>query len=117
MTCVNPEISFKQKTADQGEQRFQGVAVALSPFLAMLANHGLQDVPPPDRIKQDINNHGLGVTKKAKQVFNVRDDGSSISRCKDAVPTHCKYCVFVKRSGFSPEAWEEFAKCNVHYLL
>lgn len=118
LTCINPSITFNLKTPDQGEKKFNGLAVALAPFLAKLSNHGLDTMAPQDRIKQDIKNHGLGVTTKAKQVFNANDDGATISRCKEAKDTTVfRNCVFIKRSAFRPEAWEEFATCNYYSLL
>jgi len=73
---------------------------------------------PQDRIKQDIKNHGLGVTTKAKQVFNVNSDGATISRSKEAKDmTVFRDCVFIKRRAFRPEAWEEFATCNYYSVL
>ena len=101
------------KTPDQGEKKCNGIAVALSPFMAMLINHGLDSLAPQDRIKQDIKNHGLGITTKAKQVFNIHEDGITISRAKDTKDTTTfKNCIFVKRSAFRPEAWGEVATCN-----
>ena len=92
--------------------------MALSPFLAKLSNHGLDTLAPQDQIKQEIKNHGLGVITKAKQVFNVNEDGTSISRSKEAKDTTVfRNCVFIKRSAFGPEAWEEFATCNYYLLL
>ena len=118
LTCINPNIAFTLKTLDQGERRCNGLAVALTPFLAKLSNLGLDTMAPQDRIKQDIRNHGLGVTSKAKQVFNINDDGATISRSKEAKKTTVfRNCVFIKRSAFGPEAWEEFATCNYHLLL
>ena len=46
--------------------------------------YGLDMMAPQDRIKQDIRNHGLGVTSKAKQVFNINNDDATISRSKEA---------------------------------
>ena len=64
--------------------------MALTPFLAKLANHGLSDVPPSDRIKLDINNKGLVVTNNVKQGFT----SSEISRRRDAKQaTEFKYCI------------------------
>ncbi|CAH3172179.1 unnamed protein product, partial [Porites evermanni] len=60
LTCINPCITFKMKTPDQGEIKCNGIAMALGPFLAMLFNHGLDTLAPQDRIKQEIKNHGLG---------------------------------------------------------
>lgn len=98
-------------------KKFDGIAVALSPFLAMLSDHGLDTLTSQDRIKQDIKNHGLGLTTNVKQVFNAKDDGSTISRSKESEDDTIlkKYCVFVKRTAFAPEAWEEFATCNKYY--
>ena len=101
------------KTPDQDEKKINGIAVALSPFMAMLVNHGLDTLAPQDCIKQDTKNHGLRVTTKAKQVFNINEDGITISHAKDAKETTTfKYCIFDKRSAFRPEAWEEIATCN-----
>ena len=87
--------------------------MALTTFLSKLNNNGLSDVPPSDRIKQDINNKGLGVTKKVKQVFNTTEDGLEISRRKEAEKaTEFKYCILVKKSAFGHDAWEEFVTCN-----
>ena len=113
LTSINPNISFTLKTPDQGEKKCNGIAVALSPFLAKLSNHGLDTMAPQDRIKQDIKNHGIGVTTKAKQVFNVSEDATTISRSKGAQDTTgFRNCVLIKCSAFRPEAWEEFSTCN-----
>ena len=105
LTCINPNIIFTLKTPDQGDKKYNGVAVALSLFLAKLSNYGLDTLAPQDRIKQEIKNHGLGVITKAKQVFNVNEDGTSISRSKEAKDTTVfRNCVFIKRSAFGPEA-------------
>lgn len=118
MTCINPCITFKIKTPEQGEMKCNGLAVALGPFLAMLSNHGLDTLAPHDRIKQEIKNHGLGLTTNCKQVFNNNEDGSTISRAKEAKQsTSFKYCIFLKRSVFGPEAWEEFATCNNNVII
>ena len=73
-------------------------------------------------------NHGLGVTTKAKQVFNSNEDGTSISHAKDAKEgTSWKSCLLLKRSAFEQEAaifalgkhtrtenrWKEESNCSL----
>lgn len=78
-----------------------GIAVALNPnpFINILDQCGI-DTPGAEQIKNNINIHGIGVTKKAKQVFNETANGSTISRCKDPssnVTTKFKTCVLIKK--------------------
>jgi len=118
LTGINPNITFTLKTPHQGEKKCNGIAVASSPFLAKLGNHGLDTMEPRGRIKQDLKNHGIKVTTKAKQVFNVNEDGTPVSRSKEAKDTTVsRNCVFIKQSGFRPQAWEEFSACNYYLLL
>jgi len=113
LTCINPNITFNLKTPDQGEKKCNGIAVASSPFLAKLSNHGLDTMEPQGRTMQDIKNHGIEVTTNAKQVFNVNEDGTPVSRSKEAKDTtFFRNFVFIKRSAFRPEAWEEYSACN-----
>lgn len=87
-------------------RRFNGVAVSLAP-------HGV-DPPAADQIKNDINLHGIGMTKKTKQVFNADANGTTITRSKDKAVTKAKekICVFVQRNAFSQDDWERFATCK-----
>lgn len=111
-------VSFKMKTPDTHEQRLSGIAVAMTPFMAMIINCGLDVKVNQDRVKQEIKNHGLGITTKCKQVFNIAENGESISRAKAATEkTQQKNCILVKRSVFGPKAWQKFAACKYHTLI
>ena len=113
LTCINPNIQFKQVTPEGGERKLNGIAVALNPFINILDQCGI-DTPGVEQIKNNINIHGIGVTKKAKQVFNATANGTTVSRCKDVSKdmTKFKTCVFIKKTAFSSDAWESFADCK-----
>lgn len=106
------------KTPEQEEQKLSGIAVAMTPFMAMLSNCGVDIIASQDRVKQEIRNHGLGITTKCKQVFNKAEDGKTISRTKAArETTQFKNCILVKRSVFGPGAWEKFSACKYYTLI
>ncbi|KAL9976700.1 hypothetical protein ACROYT_G014027 [Oculina patagonica] len=110
LTCINPNIQFKQETPEGGVRKFNRIAVSLGTFLNTLSENG--DEPPSvDQLKNEINHHGIEMTKKTKQVFNASANGTTISRSQDenATKTKCKVCVFLKRNAFSPDAWESFS--------
>ncbi|KAJ7391441.1 hypothetical protein OS493_018487 [Desmophyllum pertusum] len=80
-------------------KKCQGIAVSLASSLPKISSTGVDQLPGVEQIKNDINNHGIGETKKRNQVFNVNEHGTTISRCKDDgnnVPTMHKTCVLVK---------------------
>jgi len=109
-------VQFKQATPEGGEKRFNGIAVALNPLINLLTENGMEP-PTAEQIKNNINIHNIGVTKKAKQTFNVEANGTTISRSSkvnnsNATQTKCKICVLIKKTAFSPESWEIFTACK-----
>jgi len=111
-------VSFKMKKPDTQEERVKGIAVAMTPFMAMIVNSGLDVKVSQDRVKQEIRNHGLGITTNSKQVFNVEENGETISRSKTSTEkTQHKNCILVKKSVFGPGAWQKFAACKYHSLI
>ncbi|KAJ7380542.1 hypothetical protein OS493_009008 [Desmophyllum pertusum] len=53
------------------EEKCQGIAVSLTSLLENFGFTGVDQLPDVDQIKNHINNHGIGKTKKINQVFNV----------------------------------------------
>ena len=111
LTYINPNIQFKQATPEGGERKFSGIAVALNPLINLLTEKGVE-TPTAEQIKNNINIHNIGTTKRAKQVFNVGANGTTISRSCNAVETKFKICVLIKKTAFSPEDWQIFEACK-----
>ena len=107
-------MKFKQATPEGRERKFGGIAVALNPLINLLAEKGVQP-PTAEQIKNNLNIHNIGETKKTKQVFNVEANGTTISRSCNATQTKFKICVLIKKTAFSPEDWEIFEACK--YIL
>lgn len=94
--------------------------MSLVSLLRKISSTGVPQLPWVEQIKIDMNNHGIGETKKKNQVFNVNEDGMTISCCKDDsnVPTtHKTTCVLVKKSAFAPDAWKDFATCKYKLIV
>ena len=108
-------MKFKQATPEGGggggERKYSGIAVALNLLINILTEKGVQP-PTAEQIKNNINIHNIGATKKAKQVFNVEANGMIISRSCNATQTKFKMSVLIKNTAFSPEDWEIFEACK-----
>ena len=69
-------MQFKQATPEGEERKFNGIAVALSPVINLLTENGFE-TPTAEQIKNNINIHNIGVTKKAKQIATRKQQTSS----------------------------------------
>ena len=66
-----PKHEIQAGHTRRGERKFSGIAVALNPLINLLTEKGVQP-PTAEMIKNNINIHNTGATKKAKQVSMLK---------------------------------------------
>lgn len=88
------------------EEKCQGIAVSLTSLLENFGFTGVDQLPDVDQIKNHINNHGIGKTKKINQVFNV-----NVKMTATMCPLHTRPASWFKKkkSAFALDAWQDFA--------
>ncbi|CAB4017459.1 Hypothetical predicted protein, partial [Paramuricea clavata] len=86
LTCVNPNIIFKQ---NDSEPKVKGEAVALKWLFALISDNGM--APPSEgHVRQEIHALEIGIAKDKKQFFNKYANGNKISRSLDGVEVQSK---------------------------